>query len=59
MSSFPTEKSQGIATGDHEENEHAKNVEAEAVRHGVGNVLNSQPGLDSQTGPCGPTPEIK
>ena len=59
MSDYKTEFSQGIATGDHAEGDHAKNVEAEAVKHGVGNVLASQPGLDTQTGPIGPTPEIK
>jgi len=54
-----TEFTQGPAQGDHADAEHAKDVEREAVVHGVGNVLNSQPGLDTQTGPIGPTPPIK
>lgn len=59
MSDKRTEPGQYVAQGDHDPSDHAKDVEREAQVHGCGHVLNSQPGLDTQTGPIGPTPGIK
>lgn len=57
MSDYKTEFNQGIATGEHAEGDHAKNVEEEAKAHGLAGVLT--PDLSIQQTPTGPTPEIK
>jgi len=56
MSDKKTEFGQYLAQGDHDPSDHAKNVEEEARFHGVGSVLESQPGLDTQTGPVASAP---
>ena len=57
MSDKETEEGQYVAQGEHDPAVHAKNVETEAVAHGLGHVLN--PDLSIQPTVTGPTPELR